>query len=174
MTNQIVSDEGQTDLEQRRKTLVVGLGLPISSDGKKILLTQRSAPGNPHWHNKWQIAGGKVEFCETVEEGVIRELKEEIHVSATIRYPHPIVKTSIWYAKQTDEGMDTQVVLITYLVDIGDQVPDLDQDYDKETENWSWFTLEEARKLDFLPLTIEIINAAFALIDQHAILPLSK
>jgi hypothetical protein len=65
-------------------------------------------------------------------------------------------------------------VLITYLVDIGDQVPDLDQDYDKETENWGWFTLEEARKLDFLPLTIEIINAAFALIDQHAILQISK
>ena len=152
------------------QTLVVGLGLPISSDGKKVLLTQRSAPGNPHWHNKWQIAGGKVEFGEMVEEGIIRELKEEIHVSATIRYPHPIVKTSIWYAKQTDEGMDTQVVLITYLVDIGDQVPDLDQDCDKETENWGWFTLEEARKLHFLPLTIDIINEAFALIAKHEII----
>ncbi len=156
------------------QTLVVGLGLPVSKEGKKVLLTQRSAPGNPHWHNKWQIAGGKVEFGETVEEGVIRELKEEIHVDATIRYPHPIVKTSIWYAKETDEGMDTQVVLICYLVDIGDQVPDLDKDYDKETENWGWFTLEEAERLDFLPLTIDIIKEAFALIDQHDILPASE
>ncbi len=152
------------------QTLVVGLGLPVSQNGKKVLLTQRSAPGNPHWHNKWQIAGGKVEFDETVEEGVIRELKEEIHVDATIRYPHPIVKTSIWYAKETDEGMDTQVVLICYLVDIGDQVPDLDKDYDKETENWGWFTLEEAEKLDFLPLTIDIVKDAFQLLDRHDIL----
>ncbi len=156
------------------QTLVAALGLPVSSDGKKILLTQRSAPGNPHWHNKWQIAGGKVEFGETVEAAVVRELKEELHVDATIRYPHPIVKTTIWYAKQTDEGMDTQVVLVMYLVDIRDQVPDLDQDDDKETENWGWFTFEEARKLDFLPLTFDIINEAFALVDERAILPLSK
>ena len=148
------------------QTLVVALGLPVSSDGKKILLTQRSAPGNPHWHNKWQIAGGKVEFGETVEDAVIHELKEEIHVDATIRYPHPIVKTSVWYAKQTDEGMDTQVVLITYLVDIAEQVPDLDQDYDKETEKWGWFTQTEAVKLDFLPLTLDIINEAFALVHR--------
>lgn len=152
------------------QTLVVGLGLPISADGKKILLTQRSAPGNPHWHKKWQIAGGKVEFGETVEQGVIRELQEELHVDAKILYPHPIVKTAIWYAKQTDEGMDTQVVLITYLVDIGDQVPDLDKDYDKETESWGWFTQNEAVKLDFLPLTLDTINEAFALLAKHEII----
>jgi 8-oxo-dGTP diphosphatase len=152
------------------QTLVVGLGLPISADGRKVLLSQRSAPGNSHWHNKWQIAGGKVEFGETVEQGIIRELKEELHVDATIRYPHPIVKTSIWYAKQTDEGMDTQVVLICYLVDIGSQVPDLAQDYDKETENWGWFTQAEAAKLDFLPLTLDIINEAFALVAKHEII----
>ena len=150
------------------QTLVVGLGLPISADGTKVLLTQRSAPGNPHWHNKWQIAGGKVEFGETVEDAVIRELKEELHVDATISSPFRVVKTSIWRASQTDEGVDTQVVLITHLVDIGSQTPDLDQDYDKETENWAWFSLEEARKLDFLPLTIDIIEEAFLLASRQA------
>lgn len=153
----------------KNKIIVAALGLPISKDGKKVLLTQRHAPGHPLEHDKWQIAGGGLDFGETMEEGVVREIFEELHVNCKIIYPHPVVKTSVWKAETKDE-CDTEVVLITYLVDIGDQVPDLTQDPDWETSNWGWFTLEEARKLDFLPLTAHIVEEAFHLIDQHDIL----
>lgn len=149
------------------KIIVAALGLPVSSDGQKVLLTQRHAPDFPAWHLKWQIAGGGLDFGEKLEEGVIREIFEELHVNCKIIHPHPIVKTSIWYGDESDEKMDTQVVLLTYLVDIGSQTPDLTKDPDWETSNWGWFTKEEARKLDCLPLTLDVVEEAFSLLQEN-------
>lgn len=154
----------------KNKIVVAALGLPVSKDGKKVLLTQRHAPGFPAWHHKWQIAGGGVEFGEVMEEAVIREMQEELHVKAKIIHPYPIVKTSIWYADESDEKMDTHVILITYLVDINDQTPDLSHDPDWETSAFGWFTLEEAKKLDCLPLTLAVVEEAFALLAKHEII----
>ncbi|KKU46141.1 MAG: NUDIX hydrolase [Microgenomates group bacterium GW2011_GWA2_46_7] len=150
-----------------KQIIVAAIGLPISLDRDKVLMTQRHAPGNPVWHHKWQLAGGSLDFGETIEEAVVREMYEELHVKATIIQPYPIVKSSIWYADESDEKMDTHVLLVTYLVDIGNQIPDLSHDPDWETSNWGWFTLDEAKKLDCLPLTIPIVEEAFQLLSQH-------
>ncbi len=154
----------------KQKIIVAALGIPVSSDGKKVLLTQRHAPGNPAWHHKWQIAGGGVDFGETMEQAVVREMYEELHVKARIIHPYPIVKTSIWYANESDEKMDTQVILISYLVSIGDQVPDLSHDPDWETSAYGWYTVEEARQLDSLPLTLPAVEEAFELLAIHEII----
>jgi NUDIX domain. len=91
----------------------------------------------------------------------VREMREELRVKATITHPHPIVKSTVWYGHETDEKMDTQVILTTYLVDIGDQTPDLSHDPDWETSAFGWFSLEEVKKLDCLPATLPIVEAAF-------------
>ena len=158
----------------KQQIIVAALGLPISKNREKVLLTERHSPGNPAWHHKWQIAGGGVEFGESMENAVVRELSEELSVTAKIIYPHPIVKTSIWKASESDEKIDTHVILTTYLVDIDDSVPDLTKDPDWETSNWGWFDLSEVEKLDCLPKTLDIVRDAFALIEHGAILPLSK
>lgn len=155
---------------KQQKIIVAALGLPVSADGRKVLLTQRHAPEYPLWHHKWQIAGGGVNFGEEMEVAVIREMWEELHVKATIIHPYPIIKTSIWYADESDEKMDTHVILITYLVGIGDQTLDLSQDLDWETAAFGWFTLDEAKKLDNLPLTFDVVQEAFQLLDRHDIL----
>ena len=148
------------------KQIIACLGLPVSADHKKILLTKRNAPNYPAWHNKWQIAGGGLEIGESIEEGVIRELWEELHVKANILHPYPIVKTNYWTKDEGDEGIDFQVVLLTYLVDIGDQVPDLSHDLDHETSDWGWFSQDEINELDFLPKTQELIEDAFSLLAK--------
>lgn len=158
----------------KNKIIVAALGLPFSKDRKKILLTQRHAPQYPAWHHKWQLAGGALDFGETLEEAVIREMWEELHVRATIIHPHPIVKTSVWSKETSDEGIDTEVILITYLVDIAGEVVDLKHDPDWETESYGWFTEGEVSKLDYLPATLKIVEEAFQLIDQHAILEVTK
>ncbi len=158
----------------KNKIIVAALGLPFSQDRNKVLLTQRHAPQNPAWHHKWQLAGGSLDFGEEMEAAVVREMWEELHVKAKIIHPYPIVKTSIWYADESDEKMDTHVILITYLVDIGDQVPDLSHDPDWETAAFGWFTLDEAKKLDNLPSTLPIVEEAFELLDQHDILKAIK
>ncbi|MBP9702857.1 NUDIX domain-containing protein [Candidatus Woesebacteria bacterium] len=147
------------------KQIVVALGIPISSDHQKVLLTKRNAPTYRSWHNKWQIAGGKLEVGENVEQAVIRELWEELHVKATIIYPHPIVRTNYWTKAEGDEDMDFQVILIAYLVDIGTQEPDLNHDRERETNDWGWFSHDEIMKLDFLPKTQELVDSAFELIS---------
>lgn len=157
-------------LEPSRKIIVAALGLPVSTDRQKVLLTKRHAPGYPKWHNKWQIAGGGVNFGETMEQAVVREMHEELHVNATIIHPYPVVKTSIWYAEESDEKMDTHVILTSYIVDIGGQTPDLTQDPDWETSEWGWFTLQEVMSLDCLPLTIPIVEESFALLNGSDIL----
>lgn len=157
-------------LEQSRKIIVAALGLPVSADGKKVLLTQRHAPDFPAWHHKWQLAGGGVNFGEEMEAAVLREMWEELHVKASIIHPYPIVKTSIWYADESDEKMDTHVILITYLVSIGDQTPDLSQDPDWETSAYAWYTLDEAEKLNNLPLTFDVVKEAFALLEKNLVI----
>lgn len=149
----------------KAKQIIACLGLPVSSDHKKVLLTKRNAPSYPAWHNKWQIAGGGLEIGESIEEGVVRELWEELHVKASILYPHPIIKTNYWTKEEGDEGIDFQVVLIAYLVDIGGQEPDLSHDKDQETNDWGWFSHDEIKELDFLPKTINLVDDAFTLID---------
>lgn len=155
---------------KNNQIIVAALGLPVSKDGKKVLLTERHAPDNPAWHHKWQLAGGGVEFGETMEEAVGREMYEELHVIAKIIHPYPIVKTSIWYGSESDEKMDTQVILVAYLVDIGDQIPDLSKDPDWETSAYGWYTLEEAKMLDCLPLTLATVEEAFQLLAKHEIM----
>jgi len=155
---------------KNQQIIVAALGIPVSKDGKKVLLTQRHAPGNPAWHHKWQLAGGAIDFGEVMEAAVEREMFEELHVKAKIIHPYPIVKTSIWYGDENDEKMDTQVILISYLVTIGDQVPDLSHDPDWETSAYGWYTLEEAQKLDCLPLTFPAVEEAFQLLAKHEII----
>lgn len=151
------------------KTVIGILGLPVRRDNK-FLLTKRHAPKYPVWHNKWQLAGGGLEFGEIPEETLIREMWEELRVKPTILHPLPIAKSITWYAKETKFKKDTQVLLLTYLISIGNQEPDLSHDPEKETSDYCWFNLDEAKQLDCLPLTLEIVKEANDIVRTNGIL----
>lgn len=51
-------------------------------DEDMILLIKRK---NEPFKNKWAIPGGYVEYGETVEDAVIREIKEETNLNANIK-----------------------------------------------------------------------------------------
>ena len=55
------------------KQPVVGVGAIIVCDGKLLLEKRKNEPGK----GKWSIPGGLVELGESVEQTVIREVKEE-------------------------------------------------------------------------------------------------
>ena len=50
-------------------------------DGPRLLMTQR-APGGA-LGMQWEFPGGKIEGAETVEEAIVREVREELGVNAT-------------------------------------------------------------------------------------------
>ncbi len=59
------------------KTLIVG------PDGQFLMLKRHETSGANA--GKWDLAGGKPDGCETVEEALIRETKEETGLEITVR-----------------------------------------------------------------------------------------
>jgi len=55
------------------KQPLVGVGAVLVCDGEILLEKRKNEPGR----GKWSIPGGLVELGETVEQSVIREVKEE-------------------------------------------------------------------------------------------------
>ena len=52
---------------------IVGVGAIIIQNGKILIVKRSSEPGK----DKWSVPGGLVELGETVEQAVVREVKEE-------------------------------------------------------------------------------------------------
>jgi ADP-ribose pyrophosphatase YjhB (NUDIX family) len=61
----------------------VGVGAVIFRDDKILLLLRSKAPES----GCWTIPGGKLEFGETVEEAILREVQEEIGIEGRIIAP---------------------------------------------------------------------------------------
>jgi len=142
------------------------LGLAVDREGK-YLLTRRHEPGNSRIHQKWQLPGGGLEFGESVEQVLAREMEEELKVSVRILFPYPIVKSHIY----DYQNKKIEVLLLCYLVDIGSQKPEIG---DPETAEFGWFSADEAQKLDYLPLTIEFITEAEKIIAREKILDMLR
>ena len=66
------------------KVTHAAVGVIQRADGF-VLLARR--PENKPWAGWWEFPGGKIEAGETSKHALIRELKEEIGISATTLYP---------------------------------------------------------------------------------------
>jgi len=122
----------------------------------KILLTKRQdwdlAEYQKIKNSPWQIPGGGLEFGETVEECVIRELKEETGLDVQIVRLIPKVYSSLqgsWHG-----------LFICFVCKMKD--PSQPVVINDEASAWRWCTLEETKKLKSLPLTYTIAKLAFA------------
>jgi 8-oxo-dGTP diphosphatase len=80
----------------------------IERDGR-ILICQRVAGGKHPL--KWEFPGGKLEAGETPEQGLARELREELAIDALIgpylasygfRYPAAEHETRLWFFRVTE------------------------------------------------------------------------
>lgn len=91
------------------KHIVVPVGLIIRD--RKILMCVRNDPHNKEIHGKWEFPGGGVEYGESIEQNVVREVKEEtgFEVEPVKQLSHIFVKS-----KQT-ETYEYQVYLIPFV-----------------------------------------------------------
>jgi 8-oxo-dGTP diphosphatase len=96
----------------------------------KILLGKRSI--EPH-KNKWGLPGGYIDYAETPEQAIIREVKEELDVTLK-----PKFKT--YYNELMD---DHHHVVLIFEGQIKEE-PKPNQ----ETSEVNWFDIEEAKDMD--------------------------
>ncbi len=138
------------------------LGLCVNEQGQ-FLVTQRNQPKDPEVHGKWQIPGGGMEFGETPEQTLSREMQEELNVSCRILYPYPIARVSVWDLQ--DKML--HVTLLTYIVSIDTQTPQIG---DPETLRFQWIGTKELHTLSFLKQTKDVIEEAKMLIHRQNLL----
>jgi len=113
-------------------------------DGK-FLLVKRSDNARGE-HSYWEFPGGRLEFGETPEEALARELKEETSLSAKIIRP---LQTWSFF-----RGDDTQIVGITFLCKADSAIVQLSSEHDA----YSWITFDELNQYRMVPYVLDDIK----------------
>jgi 8-oxo-dGTP diphosphatase len=100
--------------EKIRKSVTVVSACIMRPGGKEILLSMRRAPGVPGLHEKWELPGGKIEFGETPEQAIVREIREELGITVVPRRMLPYLHTNLWEYEHAIQ----HVVLACYECDL--------------------------------------------------------
>lgn len=134
-------------IEKKYPEPIVG-SLIINNEGKILLAKSKK------WNKKYTVFGGHVEYKETLEDAVIRESKEEAGIDVTI-----VDKLSFDQSiSAKDCYKDKHFVFMDFLCKFegDDKEIRLNDEYENE---FKWFSVEDALKLDLPHGTRRIIEA---------------
>lgn len=116
----------------------VGVGALIFNSKQQLLLTKRGLKAKNEV-GKWEIPGGQVEFNETLQQALKREIKEELDVEIEVVRLLHVVNHIILQEKQ-------HWVSSTFICRIKKgTVAILEPD---KCDEISWFDLKQAKKLN--------------------------
>lgn len=114
-------------------------------------MARRNDPDTPAMHNKWEFSGGKVEFDEHPQDTVVREIKEEVGLTVAVDtlVPYTVVR----FYKTKKEHI--KLIFFCYLCHPvkGKACPS-----NEEVSEVGWFTPEEIKVKQCLPLTKEVLT----------------
>ena len=137
--------------EFRERQIIVFTGLVIK-DGK-ILIVQRDEEICPDAHLKWELPGGKIDFGETPQESVEREIQEETGIKVRAKNLLPRVQVSYWnypWGRQ-------QTLVFCFECDY---IEELTYTGDHHVKAVSWVSTEELGNLQTIPGTNEFLREA--------------
>lgn len=133
------------------KSVTVICACIMRQGGQEILLSMRKAPGVPGLNGKWELPGGKIEFGETPEQTIVREIQEELGIKVLPRRLLPYLHTNLWEYEHAFQ----HVVLACYQCEVqADEVPRGSE------ENVKWFHVNHIDFNSTLPGTREFVSLA--------------
>ncbi len=137
-------------MPEEKKRVGAGIGVVLERDGKILLGMRHPDPEKAgsafRSAGEWSLPGGKLEWGETLEEGAIREVKEETGI--TIRDPQVI---SVHNCKNEYAHFVT-IGLLAHEWDGEARVMEPD-----EIVEWRWFDLRNLPYPRFFP-SFEVIE----------------
>lgn len=137
-------------MEKPKSQITIVKSIVTNNDGN-ILFVKRDREWHKEAHGKWEFPGGKVDFGEHPEEACIREAKEESGFDVKLNKIIPKILTSQW----EHVNRKSQQILIAYHCElIGGEVS-LE---DHGVSDVKWFSIDEAKKLECLPGTLEFLE----------------
>ncbi|MFU0921822.1 8-oxo-dGTP diphosphatase MutT [Kluyvera sichuanensis] len=127
------------------KILQISVGIIRNAAGE-IYITQRAA--DAHMAHKWEFPGGKIEAGETPQDAVIRELQEEVGITATSLHQ---------FDKLEYQFPDRHITLWFWLVDGWEGEP-----WGKEGQPGRWVAQQELVAEEFPPANAPVIEKLIA------------
>jgi len=121
----------------------VGVGALIYNDEGKILVTQRG-PKAKNERGLWEIPGGSVEYGETFEQAITREIREELGITIRVKSLHALCDHILPEEYQ-------HWVSPTYICEIVEGEPVIQEP--EKCSDWGWFSVEEMQKLPLSKVT---------------------
>lgn len=115
----------------------LGVGAVIEKDGKYFLAKRGEEARNKV--GKWEFPGGAVEMGDTVEETIVREMKEEHGIDVE-------VKELLDYQSYFLSNDNQHWFAVTFLCSLVSGEPKILET--EKCEEIGWFTLDEIEKLD--------------------------
>jgi len=94
--------------------IMIGVGAVIADERGRILLVKHVPEKGGFWYGKWICPGGKLEYGETIEQGIIREVREETDLE--IRLTTPLVP----FERIVGQGKEAElhIIYIDYLAEL--------------------------------------------------------
>jgi len=132
------------------KSITVICACIMRQGGQQVLLSMRKAPGVPGLHGKWELPGGKIEFGETPEQTIVREIQEELGIRVAPRRLLPYLHTNLWEYEHAIQ----HVVLACYECETAQEI------YPEAGGDVRWFHINQIDFASTLPGTKEFVSLA--------------
>jgi 8-oxo-dGTP diphosphatase len=147
-----LSSASQPQLGSRlHKSITVVCACIMRQGGQQVLLSMRRAPGVAGLDGKWELPGGKVEFGETPEQTVVREIREELGMAIVPTRLLPYLHTNLWKYEHSVQ----HVILACYECEMKEKGV-----LSSHGDDARWFHVNQIQFDSTLPGTREFVSLA--------------
>lgn len=136
-----------------KRTIFVFKGILFESE-KRILIDNRKEEILDEANGKWEVPGGKIEFGETPEDAVKRELFEETGYNVKVKQIIPYSNVSMWEYSDCKQ----HTVIFFYVCELANE--EHMEISDNRINTYKWIKRNELLNYKFLPGNKEAIEIA--------------